>query len=282
MAADLHADVVDVIVRVTGCAPDDVVAHIALRDLGVDSLALVEIADELGRRIGGWLPDDVLLGVRSVGDLERAARDNRDTPRPAWARQAELVASDYNPNSRRATVRPVAGAGPASIPASPTAARRMAIVMGLIGALIGIGAGTLALMGTNAIGLSDFRMPPLAQPTVSLAPEEPTQTQGGGEGGEVTPQNTDEPTLTASSDQVSPGERFTLSGQFPGLSAGEVLQVQRRTPESDWEDFPVTPTTRDQGTFSTEIYDAQSGDYKFRLRHIGSGTSTPEVVVSIR
>lgn len=272
---DVRPQLVDVIVRVVECADDDVTPQATLTSLGIDSLSVVEIADEIGRRFGVYLADDVVTGLRTVGDIERAVAEHDGTEAPAWVRQAAVAARWTPAEDRGEAIRP-------RQPTSRAAVRRFAFWTAVFGAVLGLGIGLGGSAVLSAAGLQDAYLPPLAQPTASPSPT-PTATESA-EPEEPTGDDDEEaaePTLTAAKTQVPPGERFGLSGEFPDLGSGEVLQVQVRDPGEGWDDFPVTATTRDGGRYETVIYTSRTGEREFRMRHTASGKTTPAVKVQI-
>lgn len=56
--------VTDILVRVVGCPSDAVVPDAELKDLGTDSLTVVELGEELGRRFDLYLSDDTISTLR--------------------------------------------------------------------------------------------------------------------------------------------------------------------------------------------------------------------------
>ena len=57
---EIRDQLTDILVQVVGCAPEDVVDTPRCKQLGVDSLAVVEMADELGRRFDIYLSDETV------------------------------------------------------------------------------------------------------------------------------------------------------------------------------------------------------------------------------
>jgi cell division septation protein DedD len=140
------------------------------------------------------------------------------------------------------------------------------------------GLGSAALIG--ATGLGSSTLPPLAVPTTPApTTPSPTPTATATPDAEETPDP--DPTLTIPNTQISPGERFTLEGAFPALDKGEKLQVQVKDSGEGWDEFPVTTTTGDGGTYSTQVYTSRTGKRDFRMAHEGSKTNTPAVSVTI-
>lgn len=265
-AAQIRASLTDILVAVVDCDAEEVVDDALLVDLGVDSIALVEVADELGRRNGTYLPDDVVNELRTVADA---------------------VAAVLEPQTRRGPVATTLG-HPAPEPRDPHAAQRasamskLAGVFVVLGALVGVllGLGGAALVAATGIGGVD--LPPISAPAETTPA--PTPTEDSSPSPEPTEEPEDEPeepTFEVSSDQVAPGERFELTGRFPELAPGEVLQVQAREGDADWEDFPVTAVTGADGTYRTNVFTSRTGPRDFRMLHRASDTATEPQTVTI-
>jgi acyl carrier protein len=276
---DVRDELADILVQLVGCTPDDVVDGAELKQLGVDSLAIVEMADELGRRFDVYLADETVNEMRTVADAVAAvvqhdgARPPRSTAYDA-APPAGPPVDDATPTVANA---PVAEVDPEE---RRSALRRLAYWFAGVGAAVGIvlGLGMAGLIG--ATGLGSTTLPPLTVPTTpapTTATPTPTPT--------ATPdpeETTDpDPTLTIPNTQVKPGERFTLEGAFPGLDSGERLQVQVKDPGESWDEFPVTATTRRDGAYRTQIYTSRTGEREFRMAHLASDKTTPAVKVQI-
>jgi len=278
----------DILVRVVDCNADAVVPDANLKsDLNVDSLTVVEMGDELGRRFGIYLSDDAIDGFITVQDAVDAVTGDPEATKtakvPLAAPAVEKVVAPLKP----ARIAPAA-TSPSRPPTAPRPspeilekrrgmAEKFAVKLGLVGAGIGVvlGFGGGALVSASGIG--DVALPPLSIPTTTTttatATPSPAPTTG--------PSASTKPTLNASSTQVSPGERFTLEGAFPALGAGATLQVQVRDSGAAWDDFPVATTTRDGGKYKTQIYTSRTGDREFRLLHKDSGKASPAVTVAI-
>jgi acyl carrier protein len=277
---DVRDELADILVQLVGCAPEDVVDYRAeLKQLGVDSLAIVEMADELGRRFDVYLSDDTVNEMRTVADAVAAvvkhdgARPPRSTPYDA----APPIGPPIDDAGPEVSPAPIAEVDPEE---RRSALRRLAYWFAAVGAAVGIvlGLGMAGLIGATGIGNST--LPPLTLPTTpapTTATPTPTPT--------ATPdaeETTDpDPTLTIPNTQVKPGERFTLEGAFPGLGSGERLQVQVKDPGETWDEFPVTATTRRNGQYRTQIYTSRTGEREFRMAHLASDKTTPAVKVAI-
>lgn len=280
-SADVREQLTDILVQVVGCAPEDVVDHAELKQLGVDSLAVVEMADELGRRFDIYLSDESVNRMRTVGDTVKAVVRHDGSPAPrSTTYQAPPPTTD-----------PVPGAGPEETTALPpstevdpeerrSAMKRLAFWFAATGAAVGIVLGLSFAGLIGAAGINSSTLPPLTAPTTPApTTATPTPTPTPTPDAEATPDP--DPTLTIPNTEVGPGERFTLEGAFPALGGGERLQVQVKDPGESWDEFPVTATTRDGGRYRTQIYTSRTGKRDFRMAHEESNTNTPAVSVTI-
>lgn len=149
------------------------------------------------------------------------------------------------------------------------------IFLGLvIGGVLGLGGAALV----GATGISEVDLPPLVAPTTPAPTAEPEAEP------EPAPTQTAdpvEPTINTSSAQVSPGERFLLSGAFPASPDGQDLQVEVKEGGGPWDDFPIQTKTRDGGIFRTELYTSRTGEREFRVKNTVTGEKTPSVKVEI-
>lgn len=278
---DVRAQIADILATLHGCDPEAVQPDAKLKDLGVDSITIVELGEELGRRFDLYLSDDAIDGMATVKDAinavvrhDGATQGSSSPPVPARLTIAP-VRTTPEPTSERPRDIP---ADPQPVdPAKVRTAGRFAISMAIAGAAIGvlIGLGSAAVLG--ATGLGPANLPPLSVATTP-APTE-TETTTAPEPSGTAP--TQEPSLRVSSTRVSPGERFTLEGAFPALDSGATLQVQVKDPGGDWDMFPVDTKTKSGGIYKTEIYTSRTGKREFRLFHEGSSKASPAVEVEI-
>jgi acyl carrier protein len=277
---DVRDELTDILVQVVGCAPEYVVDQAELKQLGVDSLAVVEMADELGRRFDVYLSDESVNSMRTVGDAVKAVvrHDGSRAPR-STTYQAPPPITDPIPGAS-----PVASGSEPSDEVDPeerrSAFKRLAYLFAAAGAAVGIvlGLGFAGLIG--AAGINSSTLPPLTVPTTPApTTPTPTPTPTASPDAEETPDP--DPTLTIPKTEVGPGERFTLEGAFPALGGGEKLQVQVKDPGEQWDEFPVTATTRDGGRYRTQIYTSRTGKRDFRMAHEDSDTTTPAISVTI-
>ena len=275
---DVRDELADILVQLVGCAPDDVVDRAELKQLGVDSLAIVEMADELGRRFDIYLADETVNEMRTVADAVAAVvkHDGAHPPRST----TYDTAPPAGPPIDDAT--PTVATAPSKVDPEErrNALRRLAYWFAGVGAAVGIvlGLGMAGLIG--ATGLGSTTLPPLTVPTTP-APTTATPTATATATPDPEETTNPDPTLTIPDTQVKPGERFTLEGEFPGLGNGEKLQVQVKDPGESWDEFPVTTTTRRGGAYRTQIYTSRTGEREFRMAHLASDTTTPAVKVAI-
>lgn len=295
----------DIIVRVLGCDAEDIVPVADLKnDLGADSLTIVEIGEELGRRFDLYLTDDTINALTTVQDAVRAVtrhdgsgpgrHDHRPVPKNFVAAPfpqavessaVESGAADYEDETDEGEllVGTTSDIHLLTGPIAPAEAERRAWAgvkwMAIVGLLVGgvVAFGFSALVG--ATGIDDVSLPPLPTASASATPTESTSTPT------PAPTQTDdptpEPTLTTENANPSPGERFVLRGQLPEAGEGAKLQVEVREPGTDWDDFPVVVTTREDGTFKTGLYTSRTGEREFRLINEKTGKTTPTVKVTI-
>ncbi len=278
-AEDVRSTLTDILVQVVDCEPAEVVDQTELRNLGVDSLAIVEVGDELGRRFDIYLSDDAVNGMRTVADAVNA-----------------VVGHDGARAPRSTSYQPPPSAGPLPSDAPPTKGpppptevdpeerrstfKRLAYWFAATGAVIGIVVGLTSAVIIGATGISSTELPSLTVPTTP-APTTPTPTPTATATPDPEETPDPDPTLTIPTTEVSPGERFTLEGAFPALGGGEELQVQVKDPGEKWDEFPVTVETRGGGEYRTEIYTSRTGKRDFRLAHEDSDTKTPAISVTI-
>ena len=257
------------IVQVVGCEPQAVVTAARLnKDLGVDSLSIVEIAEALGQAFDIYIDDETVNEMVTVQDAINAvvhhAGGIKGTSRPATA--AALMASrrearplpDEEIERRKRTAWKFAGW---------FAAAGLAL-----GAVLGIGGAALI----NASGLKDVTRPatPTATATTAKPTTEPTATA-------PTITAAPKPTLEAANTAISPGERLKLTGAFPELDEGAILQVQVKDKGGEWDDFPVTTRTGADGKFTTVIFTTRTGERQIRMLHKATDTATPAVTITV-
>lgn len=273
--ADIREQLTDILGQVADVPPESVRDTAVLKDLGVDSVASVELAEGIGRTFDVRLSDETVNEWRTVGDLvrtvqrEEVARDNRPAP------VAPPTLTDEERNG---------------------AFKQLAIFFALVGAGLGIaiGVGAAALLASS--GLDVGSMPPISSPNIPTPVGTATASESGGSdfappsfsGGEPTP--TPSPTeaaratsatLTATPTDVAPGERFELAGVLPQSTPAEGLKIEVRHTGGAWDTFPVSAAANPDGTFKTQIYISGAGEYLFRVRSAASSSVTPSVTVRI-
>ncbi|MCW2829592.1 MAG: hypothetical protein JWP31_284 [Aeromicrobium sp.] len=273
----VHEQLTDILVRVVGCRADEVVPTATLRELGTDSLTVVEVGEELGRRFDVYLSDATIDGLTTVKDAIDAVvgHDGSQPPRGAF----RIPALPHHPAPASDAPTPeVIPVDEQQISERRSKAGGFAVWFAVIGLVIGgvLGLGGAALV--SATGIDQVDMPPLVasstpEPTASTASTpapKPTQSVG-----------VPEPSVEVSSSQVSPGETFELMGVFPGSDAGEQLQVEVKDEGADWDEFPIKPVTREGGAFKADLYTSRTGAREFRVTNTVTNVSTPAVKVEI-
>jgi acyl carrier protein len=270
--AEVHEQLTDILVRVVGCPADAVVPAARLKDLGVDSLAIVEVGEELGRRFDLQLSDGTIDGLVTVQDAIDSVVGHDGPKRPLGPSVPAIADTPATADQKGATVPPH--------DTDPHRGRIIgfAVWFTIVGAVIGVvlGVGGAALVSASGIGAVDL-------PSVS-ATTTPTPTQTTTKAPAPEPTETDaepEPSIEASGTRVSPGTKFVLSGVFPGSDKGEQLQVEVKDEGAEWDDFPIQPQTRDGGTFKTELYTSRTGAREFRVTNTETNESTPSVKIEI-
>lgn len=271
-SSSVREQLTDILVRVLNCRADAVVPQATLTSLGADSLTVVEVGEELGRRFNVYLSDETINSMRTVQDAIDAIVKHDGEPvvvakpaGPAFAAPAPAGHSILRGSTGVFHSKRIRAGGFAA---------KFAFVGIVIGALVAFaGAALVAATGMNSVDL-----PPISAPTATPTTSAPTPTP--------TPEPSSstaapKPTIEASGSQVSPGERFFLSGTFPESSSGEKLQVEVRESGTGWDDFPIQTTTRDGGTFKAELYTTRTGQREFRITNKTTNTSTPTVKVTI-
>lgn len=261
--------------QVVDCAPGAVVPTARLgKDLGVDSLSMVEVCEKLGQDFGVYISDEAINSMVTVDDAVHSITDHDGSQAPpaapgrtaAPAPAAQTLFGDISPDDLQAKKRH------AWLLAARMAAAGLAI--GLVLAFVGV-----ALI--NASGIKDIE-PPSAAPTTSApeattAPPKPSPT--------ATPSPTEEteapPTLAAEPTSASPGEQIVLEGTFEEAGDGATLQVQIKDPGTEWDIFPVTTRTGTYGEFRTIVRTTRTGERQFRLLDTATDKTTPAVTVTI-
>lgn len=269
----VHEQLTDILVRVVGCPADAVVPEADLKGLGTDSLTIVEMAEELGRRFDVYLSDDTVDSLVTVADAIDAVVHHDGSTAPAHASRV--------PTTLESPAPPVTPKRGDEDDERRSLAGRLAFWFIIIGATLGalLGLGGTALV--NATGLGTVDLPPISTPTTAPTTDT-TPTPAPEPSATATADPTEpDPTIETSSKQVNPGERFIIEGTFPELGEGAALQVQVKDEGGDWDDFPIETTTRDDGDFKTELYTSRGGERQFRLLNKQTNKATPAVTVQI-
>ena len=309
-SSDILQEITDVTVKVLGCPAADVTPDARFAELGSDSLTIVEIGEELGRRFHVRLSDDAIDTMRTVQDGINAVVDLAPAPQHAEVASVapEAIAAPAAASAARRSdddtlvSEPVAPApAPARMPAAtgapasrtvladpPMTWRKRRKAVGVIAtmAVVGVLIGGFFAFGLSAVvsaaGIDEVTLPPLpaASPTPAET-EEPAEEPAPEPTATPTEEEPEEPTLEAEQTQVAPGQRFILAGAFPEAGQGAPLQVQVREEGTDWVEFPITTTTRDNGEFRAELFTSRPGEREFRMLDEESGDTTPTVTVTI-
>lgn len=269
---DVRNDLTDIIVAVVDCDPADVVDDAQLQDLGVDSLARVEVCDELGRRYRSYIDDETANSVVTVGDLVTAVQAAKGGPKKVTTTlhhppvKDEPVKTSTDDSDKRNAISKIAG---------------LFIAIGaVLGAILGLGGAAFVA----ATGIGGVDLPPISapapEPSKSPSPS-PKPTDSADDDTKKQEKKSSEPSFKVGSKQVAPSQRFSISGRYPKLDAGEVLEVQMLEESGEWRPFPVTTITLEGGRYKTEIYTARVGDQKFRMLHRASNTATKPQTVRV-
>ena len=97
-APEVRIELADILAKVQGCSPDAVQDERKLKeDLGVDSITIVEMGEELGRRFNLYLSDDAIDGMVTVKDaINAVVRHDGATP----SSSSPAVPAKLSPNRR--------------------------------------------------------------------------------------------------------------------------------------------------------------------------------------
>ena len=271
-SAAVHEQLTRIIVQVVGCEPQDVVPAARLnKDLGVDSLSIVEIVEALGEAFDIHIPDETVDTMVTVKDAINSVVHHDPTTKDPAATAPFTAAALL---SSRREVRP--------LPAGEIERRKHAawkfagwfVVVGLaIGTVLGIGGAALI----NATGMKGVSITATPAPSNTATSPTPTPTPSTTE----SPTTEPTPTLTTETTQIAPGEKLRMSGAFPALDKGATLQVQVKDKGGVWEDFPVTTKTSDGGKYATLIYTTRTGERQVRMLHKATDTATPALTITV-
>ncbi len=168
-----------------------------------------------------------------------------------------------------------------------------------VGVVVGLVMGLAALGGTRVLGVGEpatastgqgeasMYLPKLEKtqeptgPELTLAPgEEPPPSAQESESEETKPAKPEKAiSLSAGQTSVAPMQQIDLTGVYPG-GEGAILQVQRFE-NGAWVDFPASPVSVSDQTFSTYVLTGQPGVQRFRMLDTGSGEASNEVRVTV-
>ena len=256
---EIRVELTELLGKIAGTPADSVRDTAALKDLGIDSVATVELAEGVATAFDLRLSDETVNEWRTVGDVVRSVR-----------RGESFLASLPPPQL--------------SDPERVSAYKQLAAVFAVVGAGIGvfIGIGAAALLASSGIGGGS--MPQISAPTAPTPITSATATATANPSGRkdasprtAAPTNA---TLTLTPARVNAGEDFRLSGRLPSARDGETLAVEWREGGGQWAPFPITVTARPDGTFESRVYISSPGERQFRVRS-SSGSATPPAVVRI-
>jgi acyl carrier protein len=253
---EIRAKLTDLLGQIADTPPEAVRDTAALKDLGIDSVAINELAEGIATAFDTRLSNDTVNEWRTIGDVVRSIQ-----------RGDSFLASLPPPQLND--------------PESVGAFKQLAVVFALVGAGIGviIGVAAAAMLASSLLGggsgpstITPDEPTALASPSATADPfgsEQPTPS--------ATPTDA---TLAVTPELVDTGEDFQLSGRLPGVQDGEELIIEWREDGGTWAPFPVTATARPDGTFETRMYIGSPGEREFRVRS-GSGSATPTATVRI-
>lgn len=274
--AEIRDQLADILGDVAEVPHESVRDTAQLKDLGIDSVGTVELAEGIGRTFRIPLADETVNEWRTVGDLVRTVQ-RQQMPQP------------NAPTTHIPT--------PMTDPERTSAFKQLAIFFALVGAGVGVFIGVAAAALLASAGLDAGGLPPVSTPAVprpiatsSATPSAEAEhrfTPPPFRGGE-TPTPSPSPSivargpasLTATPDSVNSGEEFSLEGRLPGTTPGETLVIEISEDGGPWDAFPATATANADGTFSTHIYIESPGIQEFRVKS-ESGATTPTVLVTI-
>jgi len=229
----------------------------ALKDLGVDSIATVELAEGIATSFDLRLSNDTVNEWRTVGDVMRSVQ-----------RGESFLATLPPPQLRD--------------PERAGAFKQLAVVFAVIGAGVGVFIGAAAAALLLSSGFDRGSLPPIVEPTAPTPAGSPSATADPfGDADRPKPSPT--PTnahLTLTPDAVSAGDDFQLTGRLPSARDGENLIVEWREDGGTWAPFPITVTARPDGTFASRVFIGSPGEHQFRVRS-NSGAATPPATVRI-
>jgi acyl carrier protein len=254
---EIRAKLADLLRQIADVPADAVRDTAALKDLGIDSVAINEFAEGITVAFDTRLSNETVNEWRTIGDVVRTVQ-----------RGDSFLASLPPPQL--------------DDPERVGAFKQLTVVLALIGAGVGvlIGVAAAALLASSILGGGS--LPPIDtsdEPTPFASPSETADPFGDAD--RPTPSETPtDAALAATPELVDTGEDFQLSGRLPGAQDGEELIIEWREDGGTWAPFPVTATARPDGTFETRMYIGSPGEREFRVRN-SSGSATPTATVRI-
>jgi len=254
---EIRPQLAELLNQITNTPAETVRDTSALKDLGIDSVAIVELAEGVATTFDLRLSDDTVNEWRTVGDVVRSV---------------------LRGESFLATLPPPQLTDPERVGAF----KQLAVVFALIGAVAGVGIGIAAAALLLSSGFDAGSLPPISTPTAPT-PVGTSSATADPFGDADRPKPSPTPTgasLVLTPANVSAGEDFQLRGRLPSARDGETLIVEWREDGGTWAPFPVTVTARPDGTFGSRVYIASPGERQFRVRS-DSGSTTPQAVVRI-
>ncbi|GAA1476992.1 hypothetical protein GCM10009623_14380 [Nocardioides aestuarii] len=168
-----------------------------------------------------------------------------------------------------------------------------------VAVVVGVVMGLSALAGAKVLGVDGAEEASTGGAEASMylpklektkAADGPTMTLAPGESAPAEPDSSPSETktkkkkakvisLSASQTSVAPMEQIDLTGTYPG-GEGAILQVQRFE-NGGWTDFPASPVSVSDQTFSTYVQTGQPGAQRFRVVDTDTGKTSNEVKVTI-
>ena len=254
---EIRAKLTELLGQIADTPADAVRDTAALKELGIDSVAIVELAEGVATAFDVRLTNDTVNEWRTVGDVVRSVR-----------RGDSFLASLPPPQLED--------------PERVGAFQQLALVLAFVGAGIGVLIGVAAAALLISSGLDGGSLPPISSPD-GPAPITSATVTADPLGPSDAPTSAATPTdasLTATPDLVSVGEDFQLTGRLPSAQAGENLIIEWRENGGTWAPFPVTATAGADGTFGTRLYIGSPGEREFRVR-TSAGPATPTATVRI-
>jgi acyl carrier protein len=255
---EIRPEVAELLEKIAGAPADAVRDTAALKDLGIDSVAMVELAEGVARTFELRLPDEIVNEWRTVGDVVRSVQ------------RGESFLTSLPP--------PQLGD-----PERVGAYKQLAVFFAVVGAGVGVFIGVMIAVMLASSGLGGGSMPPIstpAAPTPTASATTPADPPGNDGASATTPAPRTGASLAVTPEVVQAGEDFYLSGRLPNATEGEILTIEWRDASGTWAPFPVTVTARADGTFESRVYIASPGERQFRVR-ASSGPATPPAKVRI-